>query len=221
MLNLAKQLFVAIPRPWTAVTFPYVMRSIFAAGLALWLGFQLHLESPFSGASTVLLLVQPIQGAVLGKGFHRMLGTLVGLVAAFVLTGLFAQQMLLFIVGIGLWLGLCVGAMTVLRHYPATAAVVAGYTVCLALGPAIVAPEQGFDHIVTRGTAVALGCLAWAWPRRCSVPGRWKTTSAARWSISVSAVPGCSQRHSPASRPHKGRRSVTCWPWISARWTIN
>ncbi|UVM70252.1 FUSC family protein [Pseudomonas alvandae] len=160
MRNLAKQLFVAIPRPWTAVTFPYVMRSIFAAGLALWLGFQLHLESPFSGASTVLLLVQPIQGAVLGKGFHRMLGTLVGLVAAFVLTGLFAQQMLLFIAGIGLWLGLCVGAMTVLRHYLATAAVVAGYTVCLALGPAIVAPEQGFDHIVTRGTAVALGVLS-------------------------------------------------------------
>ncbi|EJL02486.1 MULTISPECIES: FUSC family protein [Pseudomonas] len=160
MTPLATRFFAAIPWPWTPATLSYVLRSILAAGLALWLGFQLHLESPFSGASTVLLLVQPIQGAVLGKGFYRMLGTLVGMVAAFVLTGLFAQQMVLFIVGIGMWLGLCVGAMSVLRHYQATAAVVAGYTVCLALGPAIVAPEQGFDHIITRGTAVALGVLS-------------------------------------------------------------
>ncbi|WP_223496270.1 FUSC family protein [Pseudomonas sp. A-RE-26] len=160
MTRMATRLFAAIPRPWTPATFFYVLRSIVAAGLSLWLGFQLHLDSPFSGASTVLLLVQPIQGAVRGKGVHRMLGTLIGLVAALLLTGLFAQQMLLFILGIGLWLGLCVGAMTVLRHYQATAAVVAGYTVCLALGPAIVAPEQGFDHIITRGTAVALGVLS-------------------------------------------------------------
>ncbi|OPA89457.1 fusaric acid resistance protein [Pseudomonas fluorescens] len=160
MTRLATRLFAAIPRPWTPATFAYVLRCTVAAGLALWLGLQLHLDAPFSGASTVLLLVQPIQGAVRGKGVYRMLGTLIGLGAAFVLTGLFAQQMLLFILGIGVWLGLCVGAMTVLRHYQATAAVVAGYTVCLALGPAIVAPEQAFDHLITRGTAVALGVLS-------------------------------------------------------------
>lgn len=145
---------------WEAATSGYVLRSLLAASLALWLGFQLHLDSPFSAASTVLLLIHPLQGAVVGKGFHRALGTLVGLAVALVLTSLFAQQMLLFILGIGVWLGLCVGAMTVLRHYQATAAVVAGYTVCLALGPAIVAPQQGFEHIVGRGTAVVLGVLS-------------------------------------------------------------
>lgn len=160
MRSQVMRLLDAIPRPWGPGTFAYVLRSIAAAGLALWLGLQLQLDSPFSGASTVLLLVHPIQGAVVGKGFNRVLGTLVGMLAAFVLTGLFAQQMLLYILGIGVWLGLCVGAMTVLRHYQATAAVVAGYTVCLALGPAIVAPEQGFDHIVTRGTAVVLGVFS-------------------------------------------------------------
>lgn len=160
MTNRLTHLFASIARPWTSVTFFYVLRSILAAGLSLWLGFELHLDAPFAGASTVLLLLQPIQGAVRGKGVYRMLGTLVGLVAAVVLTGLFAQQMLLFLLGIALWLGLCVSAMTVLRHYQATAAVVAGYTVCLALGPAIVAPQLGFEHIITRGTAVALGVLS-------------------------------------------------------------
>ncbi|UOP12105.1 FUSC family protein [Pseudomonas palleroniana] len=154
------RLMGAIPRPYTSASFGYVLRSITAAGLALWLGFYLHLDSPFSGASTVLLLVHPTQGAVVGKGLNRAIGTLVGMIAALVLTGLFAQQMLLYILGIGLWLGLCVGAMTLLKHYRATAAVVAGYTVCLALGPALVAPEQGFDHVITRGTAVVLGVFS-------------------------------------------------------------
>ncbi|WP_434765678.1 FUSC family protein [Pseudomonas triticicola] len=159
MTRLATSLCAAIPRPWTSASFAYVSRSILAAGLALWCGFELHLDAPFSAASTVLLLVQPIQGAVRGKGLHRMLGTLAGLLAALALTGLFAQQMLLFILGVGLWLGLCVAAMTLLRHFQSTAAVVAGYTVCLALGPAIVAPQKAFEHIITRGSAVALGVL--------------------------------------------------------------
>jgi uncharacterized membrane protein YccC len=156
----ALRMLVALPGAWSPATSGYVLRSLAAATLALWLGFLLHLESPFSAASTVLLLIHPLQGAVVGKGFNRALGTLVGLAVALVLISLFAQKMLLFILGIGVWLGLCVGAMTVLRHYQATAAVVAGYTVCLALGPAIVAPQQGFEHIVGRGTAVVLGVLS-------------------------------------------------------------
>src|ERR1700756_4690827 len=145
---------VALPGAWSPATSGYVLRSLAAATLALWLGFPLRPESPFSAAARVLLLIHPLQGAVVGKGFNRALGTLVGLAVALLLISLFAQEMLLFILGIGVWLGLCVGAMTVLRHYQATAAVVAGYTVCLALGPAIVAPQQGFEHVVGRGTAV-------------------------------------------------------------------
>lgn len=160
MTRPVERLLAVLPRLWTPGSSGYVFRSVAAASLALWLGLQLHLDSPFSATSTVLLLIHPLQGAVVGKGFYRVLGTGLGLLAAVILTGLFAQKMLLFILGIGLWLGLCVAAMTLLRHYYATAAVVAGYTVCLALGPAIVAPAQAFDHIVTRGSAVVLGVLS-------------------------------------------------------------
>lgn len=154
------RMLAVLPGVWTPGSSGYVFRSLAAASLALWLGLQLHLDSPFSATSTVLLLIHPLQGAAVGKGLYRALGTALGLIVAVILTGLFAQKMLLFILAIGLWLGLCVAAMTLLRHYHATAAVVAGYTVCLALGPAIVAPAQAFDHIVTRGSAVALGVLS-------------------------------------------------------------
>lgn len=152
--------YAALPLPWRTDSLGYVLRSIGAAALALGLGLYLQLDSPFSAASTVLLLINPVQGAVVGKGWWRAVGTLVGTLAAFVLTALFAQKMLLFVVALGFWLGLCVGVMSLVRHFYATAAVVAGYTVCLALGPAMVEPEAAFEHIVTRASAVIVGvCL--------------------------------------------------------------
>ncbi|HEJ3076297.1 TPA: FUSC family protein, partial [Pseudomonas aeruginosa] len=154
--------YAALPLPWRTDSLDYVLRSIGAAALALGLGLYLQLDSPFSAASTVLLLINPVQGAVVGKGWWRAVGTLVGTLAAFVLTALFTQKMLLFVVALGFWLGLCVGVMSLVRHFYATAAVVAGYTVCLALGPAMVEPEAAFEHIVTRASAVIVGvcCLS-------------------------------------------------------------
>ncbi len=154
--------YAALPLPWRIDSLDYVLRSIGAAALALGLGLYLQLDSPFSAASTVLLLINPVQGAVVGKGWWRAVGTLVGTLAAFVLTALFAQKMLLFVVALGFWLGLCVGVMSLVRHFYATAAVVAGYTVCLALGSAMVEPEAAFEHIVTRASAVIVGvcCLS-------------------------------------------------------------
>ncbi len=154
--------YAALPLPWRTDSLDYVLRSIGAAALALGLGLYLQLDSPFSAASTVLLLINPVQGAVVGKGWWRAVGTLVGTLAAFVLTALFAQKMLLFVVALGFWLGLCVGVMSLVRHFYATAAVVAGYTVCLALGSAMVEPEAAFEHIVTRASAVIVGvcCLS-------------------------------------------------------------
>jgi uncharacterized membrane protein YccC len=46
----------------------FVARSTLAAGLALATAFALQVEAPFSAASTVLLVTNPNQGAVLAKG---------------------------------------------------------------------------------------------------------------------------------------------------------
>lgn len=113
--------YAALPLPWRTDSLGYVLRSIGAAALALGLGLYLQLDSPFSAASTVLLLINPVQGAVVGKGWWRAVGTLVGTLAAFVLTALFAQKMLLFVVALGFWLGLCVGVMSLVRHFYASA----------------------------------------------------------------------------------------------------
>ncbi|URX61569.1 FUSC family protein [Luteibacter anthropi] len=140
----------------------YVMRSVLAAALAITVSYLLELETPYSAASTVLLVVNPVQGAAIGKGAWRFIGTLGGMLASFALMAAFAQKPWLFVIGFGIWLGLCVAGMSVLRHFRGTGAVVAGYTVGLATFGAMQHPEHAFEHIVGRGSTVLIGvvCLA-------------------------------------------------------------
>lgn len=159
-------------RDWLAHGLPYldlttpratcVMRSILAAWLALVVACLLDLHAPYSAASSVLLVISPVQGTVIGKGVWRVLGTLAGMLAAFVLMSAFGQMPWLFLLGFGLWLGVCVVGMTLLRHFRAYGATLAGYTVGLAAYGAMQHPELTFDQVMGRGASVLIGvvCLA-------------------------------------------------------------
>lgn len=147
--------FLDVTRPRAG----YILRSILAAWLALTVAYLLDLHAPFSAASSVLLVISPVQGAVLGKGTWRVLGTLAGMLAAFVLMSAFGQQPWLFLFGFALWLGLCVMAMTVLRHFRAYGAALAGYTVGLAVYGAMGQAQLTFDHVIGRGSSVLVGVL--------------------------------------------------------------
>ncbi|VVE48175.1 FUSC family protein [Pandoraea aquatica] len=140
----------------------YVFRSIVAAWLALCVAYLLELEMPFSAATTVLLVINPVQGAVIGKGAWRVLGTLAGMVASFLLMSAFGQMPWLFLLGFSVWLGLCVAGMTMLRHFRASGVVVAGYTVGLATFGALQHPHLTFDHVIGRASTVMVGvvCLS-------------------------------------------------------------
>ena len=80
------------------------------------------------------------------------------MVVAFVLMGCFAQQPLLFILGFAFWLGVCVAGMTLLRHFRASGTVVAGYDRLATYG-AMQHPELTFEHVIGRGSTVAIGVL--------------------------------------------------------------
>ncbi|AOA58710.1 FUSC family protein [Acinetobacter larvae] len=137
----------------------YIFRSILAGWLALSIAYALQLEMPYSAASTVLLVINPVQGAVVAKGKWRVIGTLLGMLVAFLLMIFFAQLPLLFICAFALWLAVCVAAMSVLRHFYATGAVVAGYTIGLALYGAMGHPQHSFEHILGRTSTVVIGVL--------------------------------------------------------------
>ena len=148
--------------PYLDLTTPrttYVMRSILAAGMALVVAYVLDLRAPYSAASSVLLVINPVQGAVIGKGVWRILGTLVGMLASFILMSLFGQSPWLFLLGFGLWMGVCVVGMTLLRHFRAYGATLAGYTVGMAAYGAMEHPELTFSQVMGRGASVSIGVV--------------------------------------------------------------
>ena len=121
--------------------------------------YWLDLRAPYAAASSVLLVINPVQGAVIGKGAWRILGTLVGMMASFILMSLFGQSPWLFLLGFGLWMGVCVVGMTLLRHFRAYGATLAGYTVGMAAYGAMEHPELTFSQVMGRGASVSIGVV--------------------------------------------------------------
>lgn len=138
----------------------FALTTVLAALLALFVAFWLELESPSTAMVTVVIVANPVRGMVLSKSVYRSLGTLVGGIASLLIIDLFGQSSELFILGLGLWVGLCAALATLLRNFRAYSAVLAGYTAALIDMTAILTPEQAFDITIARLAAIAVGIVS-------------------------------------------------------------
>jgi len=129
--------------------------------LALYVTFWLQLDNGFWAGTSAALVCQPRLGASLRKGWHRMIGTMVGAVAIVVLTACFPQQRAPFLVGLALWGAASAVVATLFRNFATYAAALAGYTA------AIIASDQlgatggpngdAFMLAVTRVSEIGIG----------------------------------------------------------------
>ena len=80
-----------------------------ASGLiALLIAFTFNLDQPQWALLTVFVVSQAQQsGPVLAKSFYRVVGTLIGAAVALLLVALFAQERVLFLGALAIWVGLC------------------------------------------------------------------------------------------------------------------
>lgn len=137
----------------------FVLKTLGAAFLALWIAFLLGFDSPRSAMLTVFIVALPSSGLVLEKGFYRLIGTLVGCAAALAIVGLFPQQPMLLFIALAIWVALCTTGSTLLRNAQSYGFVLAGYTACMIAIPAIDAPLNVFNSAVARVTEISLGIL--------------------------------------------------------------
>src|SRR5580658_3464270 len=86
----------------------FALRTWAAMMLGLYAAFWLQLESASSAAVTVGILALQTRGQTYQKAVYRVLATIIGIVASFVMVGLFPQTRDLFLIGFAGWLGLCV-----------------------------------------------------------------------------------------------------------------
>jgi uncharacterized membrane protein YccC len=130
--------------------------------VALYAAFWLQLESASSAAVTVAILALQTRGQAYQKAVYRVLATIVGVAASFVIAGLFAQSLSLFVIGFAGWLGLCVYVGGLLDGNRAYSAVLSGYTVALVAVTQIDSPQNIFSAGINRGAAIVVGIAALA-----------------------------------------------------------
>ncbi|MHB8201751.1 MAG: FUSC family protein [Acidithiobacillus sp.] len=140
-------------------TWIFVAKTVLAALLTLWLAYRFNLESPSTAVTTVFIVMQSRNGMVLAKGFYRAMGTLVGSAVAVALVAAFAEERILFLIGLAVWVGLCTAGARYFRNFQAYAFVLAGYTAALVGLPAAANPLNTFDITITRVSDVLLGIL--------------------------------------------------------------
>ena len=140
----------------------FALRIWAAMMAALYAAFWLQLDSPSSAAVTVGILALQTRGQAYQKAVYRVLGTIIGIVASFVIAGLFPQTRDLFLIGFAGWLGLCVYVGGLLDGNRAYGAVLSGYTVALVAVTQINSPQNIFAAGVNRGAAIVVGVAALA-----------------------------------------------------------
>jgi uncharacterized membrane protein YccC len=137
----------------------YGMRLATAVSLALLTAFYLQLDSPSWVGTSAAIVCQPIVGSSLLKGVFRMIGTVVGAVAAVLLTAVFPQDRAGFLFVMLVWASLCSFVSTLLRNFAAYAAMLAGWTLVIIASTSIPAPEQVFEIAVSRASEICIGIV--------------------------------------------------------------
>src|ERR1700722_13172195 len=140
----------------------FALRIWAAMMVGLYAAFWLQLESASSAAVTVGILALQTRGQVYQKAVYRVLATIIGVVASFVIAGLFPQTRELFLIGFAGWLGLCVYVGALLDGNRAYGAVLSGYTVAVVAVLQIDTPQNTFMAGVNRGAAIVVGAAALA-----------------------------------------------------------
>ena len=162
----AERLASTLLGAWLRAALPallYGVRLWAAVCLALFVAFRLELDDPSWAGTSAAVVCQPILGASLRKGWFRVVGTVVGAIAAVVLSACFPQSRAGFLVGLALWGGACTLVATVLRNFASYGAALAGYTAAVIAGDELnlVGGTNGdvFNLAVTRGAEICIGIV--------------------------------------------------------------
>jgi uncharacterized membrane protein YccC len=131
--------------------------------LALYVAFWLELDNPFWAGTTAAIVCQPHLGASLRKGWYRLIGTVVGAIAAVVMTACFPQDRAAFFLVLAAWGAGCALLASLLRNFASYSAALAGYTAAIIasdqLGAVGGLNGQAFLLAVYRASEICIGIV--------------------------------------------------------------
>lgn len=148
----------------------FALRTVSAGLIALLAAYALKLDHPQWAMMTVFIVAQPVAGMVLAKGFYRLLGTLVGGIAAIDITTVFGTNPWVLVTVLAVWIGICTFVSSLLRNPEAYGAALAGYTAMIIGLPAFGQPHLVVDLAVARCAEIVLGIVCAGLTSRLILP---------------------------------------------------
>jgi uncharacterized membrane protein YccC len=177
-----------------------------ASGLiALLVAFTFNLDQPYWALLTVFIVSQPLQsGQVLAKSLYRIIGTVIGAGVALLFVALFAQERVLFLGALALWIGLCAFGSQYARNFVAYSFVLSGYTVAIVGIPGALDAGNAFYIGTGRVTEVCLGIIVAATVNHIILPSSlgpqlWQAIAGARNALADYALALFARRGDSAS----------------------
>jgi len=154
--------------------FRYGLKFGLAGSLAVFLSLWARLDEPGWALFTVfVLMVAQYVGAIAEKSIFRLMGTVVGGVAGYLITGAFEQDPLIFLALIGLMVGACT-ALFGQSRYP-YAFLLCGMTALVVAGNGMGNPDNSWTFMLSRieeilvGIVVTMVVQSVLWPRYARV----------------------------------------------------
>jgi uncharacterized membrane protein YccC len=135
----------------------FSVNSFIAAMLALYISFSIGLPRPFWAMLTVYITAQPLTGALRSKAVYRVIGTVLGGIAAVVIVPAFVNTPLAMALVMAGWSGLCLYVSLLDRTPRAYVFMLAGYTAAIIGFPSVAAPDAVFDTALARVEEITLG----------------------------------------------------------------
>jgi uncharacterized membrane protein YccC len=134
-------------------------KTFLAAVLALLIALWLDLPRPYWAMATVYITSQPLAGATSSKALYRVLGTVIGAVAAVIMVPNLINAPELLCLAIALWVGLCLYLSLLDRPPRNYGLMLSGYTAALIGFPAVNEPGSIFDLALSRVEEITLGIV--------------------------------------------------------------
>lgn len=139
--------------------FLFSLRTTITSLIALSIAMWMELGQPQWAAMTIWIVAQKTIGESLSKAHWRIVGTLLGAVAAIVLVSAAPQQPWLFFPMLAFWIGLCAGLGTLCSNFRSYMFVLMGFTCAIISISAITDSDHVFQIAIARSTYIILGVI--------------------------------------------------------------
>ncbi|KEZ77329.1 FUSC family protein [Salinisphaera hydrothermalis] len=140
----------------------FALRLCLAIALALYLSMWLELDRPYWASLEVAVMIQPVPGMAVARGFARATGTIVAGCAGLAIMGFFGQYYELSAAALALWVAFCAFWANLLRNNLSYGFAIAGFIagVTVMLSHSLSTPP--FDIAVARVSECVLAALVTA-----------------------------------------------------------